>query len=96
VLNVKKADETFVELVGDEPVIFVIMASGGDCTNNGDYATPVQMSYLMQNGKYIGKLPEFSMGGNIYEMLGDDYIGLSKDKFAFNQNVLICRMNINK
>lgn len=95
-INVKKADETFVELVGDEPVIFVIMASGGDCTNNGDYATPVQMSYLMRNGKYIGKLPEFSMSGNIYEMLGDDYIGLSKDKFAFNQNLLICRMNINK
>lgn len=95
-INIKKSDETFVELVGNEPVIFAIMASGGDCTNNGDFATPVQMAYLMQNGKYIGKLPEFSMSGNIYEIFGNDYIGLSKDKFAFNQNLLICSININK
>ncbi len=95
-ISIKKSDKTFVELVGGEPVIFAVVASGGDCTNNGDFATPVQMAYLMQNGKYIGKLPEFSMGGNIYEIFGNDYIGLSKDKFAFNQNLLICRMNINK
>ena len=95
-INIKKSEETFMELVGDEPVIFVIMASGGDCTNNGDYATPVQMSYLVQNGKYLGKLPEFSMSGNIYEMFGDDYVGFNKDKIAFNQNLLLCRMNISK
>lgn len=95
-VNVKKSDKTFVELAGDEPVIFSIMASGGDCTSNGDFATPVQMAYLIQNGKYIGRLPEFYMSGNIYDMFGDDYIGVSKDKFAFNQNLMACRMNISK
>lgn len=95
-VSVKKSDKNFVELVEDELVIFPVFASGGDCTNDGDFATPVQMAYLMQNGKYIGKLPEFSVSGNIYEMFGDDFIGVSKDKFAFNQNLALCRMKIHK
>lgn len=95
-ITTKKSDNSFVELTGDELVIFPIVASGGDCTNDGDFATPVQMAYLMQNGKFIGRLPEFSVSGNIYEMFGDDFIGVSKDKFIFNQNVALCRMKINK
>lgn len=95
-ISAKKSDSSFVDLAGDELVIFPVVASGGDCTNDGDFATPVQMAYLMQNGKYIGKLPEFSVSGNIYEMFGEDFIGVSKDKFAFNRNLALCKMKINK
>lgn len=95
-ISIKKSDKNFTELVEDEFVIFPVVASGGDCTNDGDFATPVQMAYLMKNGKYIGKLPEFSVNGNIYKMFGDDFIGVSKDKYAFNQNLALCRMKINK
>lgn len=94
--NMKKSDKSFVELTEDELVIFPVVVSGGDCTNDGDFASPVQMAYLMQNGKYIGRLPEFSISGNIYEMFGEDFIGASKDKFAFNQNLALCRMKIHK
>lgn len=95
-ITAKKSDNNFTELAGNELVIFPVVASGGDCTNDGDFATPVQMAYLMQNGKYIGKLPEFSLSGNIYEMFGDDFIGISKDKFASSRNLPLCRMKINK
>lgn len=95
-ISPKLSDKTFLELAGEELVIFPIMASGGDCTSDGDFATPVQMAYLVQNGKFIGKLPEFSVSGNIYEMFGDDFIGVSKDKFVFNQNIPLCRMKISE
>lgn len=95
-ISAQKSDKSFTELSGDELVIFPVVASGGDCTNDGDFASPVQMAYLIQNGKYIGRLPEFSTSGNIYKMFGDDFIGVSKDKFAFNENVVLCKMNINR
>ena len=51
------------------------MASGGDTTPDGHFATPVQMSYLLENGKFVGRLPELNISGNFYDLLGKDYIG---------------------
>lgn len=55
--------------------IYVVMASGGDTTPGGHFATPVQMAYLMENGKFVGRLPELNVSGNVFDMLGKDYIG---------------------
>lgn len=55
--------------------VYVVMASGGDTTPGGHFATPVQMAYLMEDGKLVGRLPEFNMGGNFYDLLGKDYLG---------------------
>lgn len=58
-----------------EKAVYVVMASGGDTTPNGHFATPVQMAYLMENGKIVGKLPELNIAGDVYDMLGKDYVG---------------------
>ncbi len=55
--------------------IYVVMASGGDTTPSGHFATPVQMAYLMENGNLMGRLPELNIGGDFFELLGKDYIG---------------------
>lgn len=55
--------------------VYVAMASGGDTTPDGHFATPVQMAYLMENGKLIGRLPELNIGGNFFDLLGKDYLG---------------------
>ena len=55
--------------------IYVVMASGGDTTPGGHFATPVQMAYLMEDGKFVGRLPELNIAGDVFDMLGKDYIG---------------------
>ena len=55
--------------------ILVVMASGGDTTPDGHFATPVQMSYLMEDGRLVGRLPELNISGNFYDLLGKDYLG---------------------
>lgn len=55
--------------------IYVVLASGGDTTPDGHFATPVQMAYLMENGRLVGRLPELNISGSFFDLLGSDYIG---------------------
>jgi len=55
--------------------VFVVVASGGDITPDGHFATPVQMAYLMEDGQIVGRLPQLSVSGYFFDMLGADYIG---------------------
>ena len=62
------------ELQG-KPGILVNISAGGDFTADGSFAAPVQVSFLFDGKKILGKLPEFTVRSNIYQMLGSDYIG---------------------
>ena len=48
--------------------------------------------------KKAGKLPEFSIKASIFDILGSNFIGISKDKqlLAGNTNVLVTKMKIAK
>jgi len=94
-LSIKSGEKNLSELVGDEEWVCLVMASGGDCTNEGNFATPVQLGYLMKGEEFIGRLPEFTVSGNIYEYFGEDYIGTSKDKLIFGDKSTIVRMKLN-
>ena len=55
--------------------VYVVVASGGDTTPDGHFATPVQMAYLMEDGELIGRLPDLNISGSFFDMLGKDFIG---------------------
>ncbi|MBO4916024.1 MAG: hypothetical protein J5449_12575 [Oscillospiraceae bacterium] len=59
--------------------VFVVIASGGDATPDGHFATPVQMAYLMENGELVGRLPAINVSGGFFELFGKDYIGAVRD-----------------
>ena len=59
--------------------VYVVLASGGDTTPDGHFATPVQMAYLMEDGKLVGRLPELNIGGNFFDLLGQDFLGAVHD-----------------
>ena len=69
---------TLKELVPGKAV-YVIIASGGDMTPDGHFAAPVQMAYLMENGRIVGRLPEISVSGSFFDLLGKDYLGTVHD-----------------
>ncbi len=55
--------------------ILVMISAGGDFTSDGNFAAPVQASFLFDGTRLLGRLPEFSIQSNVYQMLGKDYIG---------------------
>ena len=77
--------------------IYVVITSGGDMTPDGTLGLPVQLAYLYENGKLVGKLPEFGIKGNLFELLGKDFIGIARDAvFDFaDDNVLVAKFKVN-
>lgn len=77
--KVKESNKSLKELLGGQAGIFVIIASGGDFTPNGDYGTPVQLAMLYDGENLIGRLPEIQISSNIFDMYGNAFRGVSKD-----------------
>lgn len=83
-------------LLGAEKAIYIAITSGGDITTEGVVGMPVQLAFLVENGKVTKRVSDFSASGNIKEMLGEDFVGVSKrDIFDASENeVLVTRMNV--
>ena len=95
---VEPGNRSFYDMTDGKKSIFVAVASGGDFTNSGDYASPVQSAYLVERGKIIGRLKDITISGNIFEMFNQNFIGVPKDSiFKFNYELpLIIKMNVRK
>lgn len=78
-LHFKTSDKSLKELLNGEPGIYVYISSGGDYTNTGDYGAPVQLAFLTDGENLIGRLPELNIGSNVFNMFGNDFIGVSKN-----------------
>lgn len=72
-----------------KPAILALMSSGGDFTPDGSYAAPVQVSFLFDGQRIIGKLPEFTMRSHLFKMLGEDYIGTFDNTFFYFSDIPI-------
>lgn len=73
--------ETLAQLTAGRDCIVPLIASGGEWTDAGDYATPVQCAYLFRDGKLVGRLPEFNLSVKLNELFGKDFVGVSADRF---------------
>ena len=93
-LKVKSGDKTLKELLNGELGILVSIASGGDFTQEGAFAAPVQLAFLTDGEKLIGRLPELSISGELYAMFGDDFVGKSKDKELLGEKNLVLNLNV--
>lgn len=76
--------------------VYVVLASGGDTTPDGHFATPVQMAYLMENGKLVGRLPELNIGGNFFDLLGKDFLGAVQDEPMHGDLLCAVTMDVTK
>lgn len=77
--SIKPQRKTVKDMLGGETAIYVAMASGGDFTSEGGFGTPVQLAFLMKDGKLVGKLPELQLSSSVYQMYGSDFLGVSSD-----------------
>ena len=72
----------------------MLFASGGDFTPDGHYACPVQLAMLTGGEKFLGRVPKFAISGHLFDLFGDDFIGVSKDKPFQGTPSLVVNMNI--
>jgi len=97
-LQLKPSAKSLKELLNGELGIYVYISSGGDYTPNGEYGAPVQLAFLTDGENFLGRLPELNIGSNLFNMFGNDYIGVSSNKlyphdFAY---YLVMNMNVSK
>lgn len=83
-----------------KPALVVMISSGGDFTPDGDYAAPVQVGFLFDGEKLVGKLPEFSIRSSLFKALGDDYVGTFDNQYFYTgdieSQILVTEMEIVK
>ncbi len=87
------------KVLNGKKAILVMVAAGGEFNADGNYATPVQSSYLFDGKNLLGKIRDFYMSNDIYSMLGKDYIGTFQTVdlyFGEHHNIFGCYMNIKK
>ncbi|MGN1234781.1 MAG: metallopeptidase TldD-related protein [Christensenellaceae bacterium] len=60
-------------------MILVTGTSGGDSTADGTVSLPIITSYLVEEGKIVGRLPEYALTGNLKEIFGDNFIGAIRE-----------------
>jgi PmbA protein len=97
-LLIKSSEKTARELLNGEMGIFVVIASGGDFTPDGNFATPVQLALLFDGERFIGRLPELNITSSVFDMFGDSFIGVSSNSLSplSNGKFLIMMMKVNK
>lgn len=77
-------DSTLEELMteaGDAILIhFTPDVFQGDLTN-GDFSGSIYMGLLVKNGKIAGRVKNLQFSGNLYELLGDQLVGMTRDVY---------------
>lgn len=93
-LKITRSDKTIKELLDGRLSIVPVRYSGGGFNEKGEYVMPVQMAYLCDGERFLGRLPEFTLVSNMFDMFGKDYIGVGSDKPVFNDKQILVRMKL--
>lgn len=85
------------DLLDDEGGLLVWFVAGGDVTRAGDMALPAQVVLAVDgNGTPIGRVPGCTLKGNIAEVFGSDFVGISQqatDPFS-DEGFFVTHMDI--
>ena len=95
-LYVEHTAQDLKTLLGDKKAIWVSISSGGDITTEGVVGLPVMLAFLVENGEIKGRVANFNASGNIFEMLGEGFVGVSKANImsAAEEEMLVVNMKL--
>ena len=97
-IYIKPGNKTLNEIVEGRKAIFVILASGGDYTSSGDFASPIQSAFLYDKGRIVGRINDMNISGNVFSMFNENFMGVPKDSlFKYNtSHPVILKMKVRK
>lgn len=90
--RIKRSDKTVKELLCGRLSVIPVSYSGGGFNDKGDYVMPVHLAYLSDGENILGKLPPFTLSGNMFDMFGDGFIGVGSDDPIFNDKQILVKM----
>lgn len=95
---IERTAENLEDILKGREAIFLDVSSGGDMTPDGNMSLPSQLSFLYRDGKLVGRLPEFALCGNVFDVYGKNYLGAcslgSLFKTAERETVVVAEMNV--
>jgi len=92
--RIEESSQSTASLLDGRKAVFVWLAMGGDFTPQGNFATPVQLSFLFDGMRFLGRLPELSLSSSVFDMFGPDFVGVGKDPYTpmSNDRCLVMEM----
>ena len=93
---VEPTHATLVSLLGGESALLPYFIAGQDITKVGDIGMPVMVLYKVEaDGRISGRYPGCMLSGNMYQILGEDFIGVSKERVPFSEDsYFLTHMNV--
>ena len=95
---IERTADGLEDILKGREAIFLDESSGGDMTPDGNMSLPSQLAFLYRDGKLIGRLPEFALCGNVFDIYGKDFLGAcslgSLFKTAGRETVVVAEMNV--
>lgn len=86
--SIESSNKSLKELLDGKLGVLSFIASGGDFSQEGVFGTPVQLAFLTDGEKLLGRLPELNLSGELYTMFGDGFKGKSTDKLLGMKTVV--------
>ena len=71
------------------PAIIPMNCTGSPADSKGDMSMIINSSLLWDGERVLGRLPEFRVKMNFFDMLGRDYIGVGSDDSPFFHDKVI-------
>ena len=79
-LRLKPGDRGLREMMNGRRGIVPIIASGGAYTDKGDFATPVQLAFVYEDGRLIGRTPQLEISGSFLKLFNEGLYGVSREQ----------------
>ena len=92
-LRIRRSEKTIRELLAGRPAGIPMSRTGSPMDNKGDASMIIHTSLLWDGERVVGRLPEFRVNMNFFDILGKDYIGVgSDDSPFFNDKVILLKV----
>jgi len=97
-IKIKRSERTLKEILNGDKGILIFISTGGDYSPEGKLASPVQLAFLTDGDKLIGRLPQLQISSNLFDMYGNAFRGASTDTLYPNsfENYLVFNMKTSK
>lgn len=77
-LTIDRGERSVAQICPDhENVIMPVLCAGGGFVDSGAFSTPVQLAFLVKNGKPVGRLPQLSFSTDFMSLLGEGIVEIA-------------------
>lgn len=92
--RIHRSGKTIRELLGGRLTVVPVRCDGTAYNEKGELVMPIQMAYLSDGERLLGRLPEFTLVSSMFDIFGDDFIGVGSDEPIFNDKSILVRMRL--